>query len=150
MSKVRKAPLPKDLGLWQFVRQGDFLDGYGVQTALNARDAARIAMTLPGWASGLLWLRNRLVAPFGLKGTPVRDDTIGPFPVVSETPNEVIVGFDDRHLNFRIAVHRQDDQVYGATWVHCNNGFGRFYLAAIMPFHILIMRNAMRRVAKAG
>jgi len=50
-------------------------------------------------------------------------------------------------LDFRVAVISQDDQIFLATWVHPNNIGGRLYLRAIMPFHVAISRNALRRVA---
>ena len=37
-----------------------------------------------------------------------------------------------------------------ATWVHRNNWIGRVYLILVMPFHIAIVRNAMRQIAKAS
>jgi hypothetical protein len=43
-------------------------------------------------------------------------------------------------------VLRQSGMVYGATWVHCHNLAGRAYLASVMPFHILMSRNALGRV----
>jgi hypothetical protein len=35
-----------------------------------------------------------------------------------------------------------------ATWVHRNNLLGRLYLLAVMPFHVLIVRDSMRRIAR--
>jgi hypothetical protein len=78
-------------------------------SALNARRAAeRMLARGPQWIERLLVLRNRLVAPFGLKtpdpaGTNSAD-TIGIFPVVSETPARLVAGFDDKHLDFRVVV----------------------------------------------
>jgi hypothetical protein len=34
--------------------------------------------------------------------------------------------------------------------VHRNNLLGRIYLAVVMPFHVLIVRDAMRRIARQG
>jgi hypothetical protein len=42
----------------------------------------------------------------------------------------------------------QAGNVYLATWVHTHNIGGRLYLAAILPFHVLIARNALGRVAQ--
>ena len=36
------------------------------------------------------------------------------------------------------------------TWVRPRNLFGRAYLACVMPFHILIVRNAMARIGRSG
>ena len=76
---------------------------------LDARRAAeRMMARQPRWAEALLSLRNLLVAPLGLKtsgaGLAAPRDMIGIFPVVSETPDRLIAGFNDRHLDFRVVV----------------------------------------------
>lgn len=89
-------------------------------------------------------LRNTLVRPFGLKtGEPDRPI----FPTCHETENELILGTDDRHLNFRIGLIRAEGRLYMSTWVHPHNLWGRAYLRLVMPFHILISRGAVARMA---
>ena len=80
---------------------------------------------------------------------PETADRVGLFPFESETPTELIAGFDEKHLDFRISVPSHDAKVSLATWVSPHNIGGRLYLAAIMPFHIAIARNALARVARA-
>ena len=75
---------------------------------------------------------------------------MGPFPVESETETELIAGFNDKHLDFRVSVRSEGGLVSLATWVHPHNIGGRIYLAAIMPFHILIARDALARVARSS
>ena len=74
---------------------------------------------------------------------------MGPFPVELTSDTEVIAGFNDRHLDFRVSVVSRENRVYLATCVHTHNILGRAYLTLIMPFHILIARNALSRVAKS-
>lgn len=124
--------------------------------ALTADVVARQAFErLPFWFHGLLKLRNILVWPFGLRGdashVPAEVERMGIFPVVHQQPREVVLGFDDRHLNFRIVVTAEPagegaTRVRLMTLIHRNNGLGRVYLAAIMPFHKLIARQALSRV----
>ena len=62
-----------------------------------------------------------------------------------------MLGFDDRHLDFRIVVEsdRLTDErtsVRVMTLVKRHNRLGRFYLAAIMPFHKLIVASTMTRI----
>lgn len=148
---VAACPLPADSALHGYTAPGDFLDCYRVDSPLKARPAAEIIVAFPGWAQGLLGLRNLLVAPFGLAGeAPEGMARIGIFPVVSETEDELIAGFDDRHLNFRVAVLARDGRIHLATWVHPHNTGGRMYLRAVMPFHVLIVRNALARVERAA
>lgn len=75
-------------------------------------------------------------------------DRIGIFPVKQETENELIAGFDDKHLNFRVSVLSNQGQISLATWVAPHNMGGKIYLAVIMPFHIAIARNPLARVAR--
>jgi len=124
---------------------------------LVARQAAeRMMGRSPRWVERLLALRNALVAPLGLKtsgaGEPRTKGIIGIFPVLSETPDRLVAGFDDSHLDFRVVVDVSacDDgqQVTATTLVRTNNWLGRIYLAVILPFHRLVVRALLRQVAR--
>ncbi|WP_018235862.1 DUF2867 domain-containing protein [Ensifer sp. BR816] len=114
---------------------------------LTALEAARRALgSAPRWIRNLLALRNRIVAPLGLKAAAPAGDAslVGIFPVLSGSEREAVLGFDDRHLDFRIVVEVRDgpadSQVIGVTTlVRRRNLFGYFYLAAITPFHKAIV-----------
>ena len=136
-----------------------FIDAYSIvidNAALDARRAAEKMLARgPLWIETLLSLRNRLVAPFGLK-TPLptgtgATDTIGIFPVLSESSNRLVAGFNDKHLDFRVVVdvatsdHGQ--RVTATTLVLTHNLLGRVYLAIILPFHRLIVRTLLRQIA---
>jgi hypothetical protein len=139
-----------------------FVDAYRVAidgTAFNARRAAeRMFGRGPRWIEALLALRNAIVAPFGLKksglGEPAPGGMIGIFPVLSETQQRLVAGFNDHHLNFRVVVDvaaadaDADQQVTLTTLVLTHNLLGRAYLAAILPFHRLIARVQLRQVAE--
>lgn len=146
---VTRAPLPRISLLHERFRTGDFLDCFSVAADLPPRSAAAIITDFPAWAMGLVRLRALMVAPFGLSRTgPEAADRIGIFPVEHESEREIVAGFDDRHLDFRVSVCSQDGRVSLATWVRRHNTGGHLYLAAIMPFHILIARNALARVGR--
>ena len=76
---------------------------------------------------------------------------IGIFPVVSETPDRLVAGFNDRHLDFRVVVDVTPPgdvrQVTATTLVLTHNWLGRAYLAIILPFHRMIVRALLRQVA---
>ncbi|MCB1383401.1 MAG: DUF2867 domain-containing protein [Notoacmeibacter sp.] len=128
------------------------------QGGLDAERAARLALDrIPVWAQVLMRLRNALVAPFGLKaapdGTLPPEASIGTFPVISRAPDKVVLGLDDKHLDFRIVItvdpaSRAPQRVSATTMVRINNGFGRAYLAAVMPFHKLIVPVTLRQILK--
>ncbi|WP_434287964.1 DUF2867 domain-containing protein [Celeribacter sp. SCSIO 80788] len=149
MAQVQHTPLPATSRLWSKVLPDDFIDGYAVESKLSPREAANIGLTMPGWADALLNLRNRIVKPLGLK-TESSDSGDGAiFPVEYEGTDELIIGTDDRHLNFRICIRQEAGRIHMATWVHRNNALGRAYLMIVKPFHVLIVRDAMRRIARA-
>ena len=136
-----------------------FADAFCIEIGDRELDARRAAEQMmarqPRWAEALLSLRNLLVAPLGLRtsgaGLVPPRDMIGIFPVVSETPDRLIAGFNDRHLNFRVVIDVTAPgdirQVTATTVVRTNNRFGRIYLAIIMPFHRLIVPALLRQVA---
>ncbi len=148
MKQVHHSPLPAESRLWTKVSQGDFIDGYAVESTLSPRAAANLALTMPGWADALLKLRNTLVKPFGLKTESAATGDGAIFPVEYEGEDELIIGTDDTHLNFRICIRQEAGRVHMATWVHRNNTLGRVYLALVKPFHVLIVRDGMRRIAR--
>jgi hypothetical protein len=137
-----------------------FTDAFCIEVSdhdLDARRAAeRMMARQPRWAEALLSLRNLLVAPLGLKTSGASlaapRDMIGIFPVVSETPERLIAGFNDRHLDFRVVVDVTPAggvrQVTATTLVKTHNWLGRTYLAIIMPFHRLIVPALLRQVAR--
>jgi hypothetical protein len=136
-----------------------FIDAFSIVVdggALDARHAAeRMTARQPRWAEALLALRNMLVAPFGLKtsGTSgaVPKEMIGIFPIVSETPDRLVAGFNDKHLDFRLVVDvsssGRSQRVTATTLVLTHNWLGRTYLAIILPFHRPIVRSMLRQVA---
>lgn len=150
-AKVMAAELPAHSQLQSRKSATDFLDCYSVKSSLPPRRAAEIITDFPSWANFLLQVRRVVTTPFGLSNDgPEAPDKIDPFPVETENDNELIAGFNDKHLNFRVSVMSHDGRVLLATWVHPHNIGGRIYLKAIMPFHILISRDALSRVAAAS
>jgi hypothetical protein len=139
-----------------------FVDAFSLETdghALDARHAAERIMTRqPRWAEALLRLRNLLVAPFGLKTSGASKaaprEMIGIFPVLSETPDRLVAGFNDKHLDFRLVVDVANagaatQNVTATTLVLTHNWLGRTYLAIILPFHRLIVPTLLRQVPGA-
>ena len=135
-----------------------FMDAYRLDVdgaALDARQAAmRMMARAPRWVDALVVLRNIIVAPFGLKTSGAERaprDIIGIFPVVSETPERLVAGFNDKHLDFRVVVDvatfGQKQSVTATTLVLTHNWLGRTYLAIIMPFHRLVVRAMLQLVA---
>ncbi|WFU24679.1 DUF2867 domain-containing protein [Bradyrhizobium sp. CB1717] len=138
-----------------------FIDAFtveiGTAPVINAREACtRMVLHGPRWIDVLLRLRNILVTPFGLKksgqGEHAPGGLIGLFPVLSETPERLVAGFNDSHLDFRIVVDVAGDaarrQATLTTLVRTNNLLGRTYLTLITPFHKLVARGMMGRIVE--
>ena len=122
-----------------------FADAYKVQAihGVNAIESTRMAFAhMPLWMRLLMGMRNRLGRLVGLKPAPK-----GGFPVVRESSDQVILGFDDKHLDFRVVVGVGGGFATVTTIVRWHNGWGRAYLAAIMPFHRAIAARVIEGVA---
>lgn len=159
---------PSDGALRRYYAEGDFLDGQWVPLPHPAPDAADLTIAtffnMPGWVKGLLALRDVLVTPLGLKtGRPddLRPPTCtaildrshaGVFAVQSATDDEVILGTDDKHLDFRVSILRSVPGDYAAmsTWVRPHNVLGRTYLAGVYPFHRIIVARCLANAPNLG
>jgi Protein of unknown function (DUF2867) len=135
-----------------------FADAYCIEVpgqALDAREATRrMTERPPRWTEALLSIRNLVVAPFGLKTSgkdekPPRE-TMGIFPIISETPDRLVAGFNDKHLDFRLVVDvasaSAGQRVTATTLVKTHNRFGRAYLTLILPFHRLVVASMLRKI----
>ncbi|OLP56155.1 hypothetical protein BJF92_20390 [Rhizobium rhizosphaerae] len=137
----------------------DWFDRYEMRLedgGLSAGEAARLILANPpAWAGWLMQLRNGLVRLAGLRGVAMKaGDEAGGFPILEERPERCVLGFNDRHLDFRIVVDiRQSGTgtLLGVTTlVKRHNLFGRAYLAAVGPFHRLIVPASLRQLQPQG
>lgn len=116
----------------------------------------------PSWVDSLFALRSKIVEQIGLQtGSEHSRDLkppyqigrrIGLFRIIDLNDQEVILGEDDRHLNFRTSLlltpHHKGSQLIISTAVKTNNILGVVYFAVVKPFHRLIvpiMAKAMAR-----
>jgi len=108
-------------------------------------------------------MRDAIVGLFGLKtAAALRSDTsprtprVGIFRIYETHADEVVLGEDDSHLDFRVAVSRsaaadgQPEVLTTVTVVHCHNLLGRTYIRVIAPFHRKVVRSALERAARSG
>lgn len=161
ISAIRLVATPLQAELSSGLTPIDFADCYHGHTSRRGLAALQVAHAMfeqpPGWVNALMALRNRIVRWFGLK-TPesvapgVRGNQVGIFPLLSQSPAEVVLGLDDKHLDFRIwlAVRDKADgtEVWTSTLVRFNGASGRVYLFVIMPFHKLLVRHMLRRALR--
>lgn len=159
---------PQSGALMRHYTQGDFLDSQIAplpDPTLTAADLAVLTFfAMPRWVMTLLGVRDALVRPLGLKtgksegfALPTREDLLsgrydGVFAVQSVTADEVMLGIDDRHLDFRVAILKTvapRDHVAISTWVHPHNFGGWLYLWAVYPFHKLIVWRMLANIRDA-
>ena len=167
---VQKVDLPtKTLAALAFPRI-DYADAYRMRLpdgAPNDIDAVAHAAlgTAPRWVTLLMRLRDWLVGMIGLKTsrqTAWRNlghnrlqagDRLGVFKVFDRCADELLLGEDDRHLDFRLSVLISSDGsaswVVVSTVVRFNSWLGRAYFLPVQPLHKLIvpamLRNAYQR-----
>jgi hypothetical protein len=165
---VRLPPQSSITGLYDST---SLADAFAVRlpsgTALDSEVLWRFVMAQqPSWIGWLTNVRDAIVACFGLKtarrlaNLPDEEagrDRIAFFKVYSRSETEIVLGEDDRHLNFRLSVLRSPDsspppggQLTVSTVVHCHNRLGRAYIWVIAPFHRLIVKASLRRAAQVG
>ena len=170
--RVHKVDLPTGTLVARAFQRKDYADAYRVRlpagTPNDLDTVVRAALgTAPSWIALLMWLRDRIVAPVGLKtsrpieqrdlahGTFQVGEALGIFKVFDRADDELLLGQDDRHLDFRVSVLVQhdgsDDWATVSTVVRFNNWMGRAYFLPVRPLHNLIvpamLRSAYRRHA---
>lgn len=132
----------------------DAFSGRANRTYVNAEQAARAVFdNQPLIANCLMTLRDVFVAPLGLRASVDFSDRglgkVDVFPIISNTSTEIVVGGDDKHLDFRIWISIQPSlngsEVTISTLVKINNLLGKTYLSIIMPFHRLLSRSLLQR-----
>jgi Protein of unknown function (DUF2867) len=123
--------------------------------------ARRVMERPPIWIRGLMSLRNGIVSLLGLKPAQLalhekqgESSLAGAFPVISRAPERVVLGFDDKHLDFRIVVEAigvdaRRSQITVTTLVRPHNLLGRTYLAGVLPFHRIIVPAMLVQAAQA-
>ncbi|MGK5063479.1 DUF2867 domain-containing protein [Janthinobacterium sp. LB3P112] len=165
---VRAVALPPGASIAPLYAGSNLADAYavGLPSAgvrqMDMQALARVVLcSQPRWAQWLLAVRDTMVTPFGIKTAKqlaaMPDGRIGIFRIFAISDDEIIVGEDDSHLDFRLSVLRNRDagqEQFGSitfsTVVHCHNWIGRTYILLIRPFHKLIVRRTLARAVKGG
>jgi hypothetical protein len=162
---------PSESQVTRMYAKTDLADAYAIRLPDNAiTDPEMLARFVfshqASWVAGLMKMRDAVVAGFGIKTAKQLEGKLGSsgtrrirfFRIYDTFEHEVILGEDDKHLNFRLSVLLQKRQVPGgsarflvlSTVVQCHNRLGRTYIALIAPFHRLIAQSSLRRAAQVG
>ena len=145
-------------------------DAYSIElptgTSTNPELLARFIFAHQApWISTLIAVRDALVGGFGLKTAKQLASLhaqngagrLGIFKIYSTSSTEVVLGEDDKHLDFRLSVlcsgpssSEAKRQLTLSTVVHCHNRLGRLYIFLIAPFHRLVVQSSLRSAARVG
>jgi hypothetical protein len=131
----------------------DYIDSYRIIKSTN-EDIEKITsqiFKLPKWIITLMKMRDVIIRPLGLKTGKEMMSHKKPgdafFTKIVQNENELIMGENDRHLNFRVSVliDRVSSLIFMTTLVHYNNRMGKVYFFFIKPFHKIIVKSALRK-----
>jgi len=167
---VKQVALPSQSAVATAFKSVNLADAFAIQlpsdASRNPDVLARFIFSVqPSWIGALTSVRDAIVAGFGLKtakhlatlsGDPAAK-RISIFRVFGTSATEVVLGENDKHLDFRVSIlctpHAPPDtgnQLTLSTVVHCHNRLGRAYLSVIAPFHRQVVKASLRRAANIG
>jgi Protein of unknown function (DUF2867) len=160
--------VPNTSAINQHLQGSYFHDCYELSVQSMAPSALEIYLGVvsqtPRWINGLMAVRNRIVAAFGLKDLgnlgaidsykPAHayrvGDRVGIFSLLQLSDNEIILGDSDKHLDAKVSVCKlsanQHNAVAVTTVVHVHNALGRAYLFFVIPVHKFIVPAMLSRV----
>ncbi len=161
--------LPARCGVLQTFTSVNLADAFTIRlpaaASSNPDELARfIFAQQPGWVTALLSLRDLIMRGFGVKtasslaklADKAGRSRVGIFKVYSNGADEIVIGEDDSHLDFRISLLcsrgplLESRHLTMSTVVQCHNLLGRCYLFVIAPFHRVIVKASLRRAAQIG
>ncbi|MET0349875.1 MAG: DUF2867 domain-containing protein [Rhizobacter sp.] len=168
--RATEVALPAQSAITAVYPSVNLADAFAIPLPSTASDdpavlARFLVAQQPAWIGALTALRDVLVAGFGLKtakhlstlGGEGAAARIGIFKVYSANTTEVVLGEDDKHLDFRLSVLCADGpsphdgrRLTVSTVVHCHNLLGRTYLRVIAPFHREVVKASLARAARVG
>jgi hypothetical protein len=154
VNPVTAVPVPTDSLICRSLPRVDYQDAYAVTVPPGSPPdpeawAAAVLDSPPGWVAALMRFRNLAVAPFGLKtgGPRGADRRLLPFPLLDRTDDEVLLGLDDRHLDFRFSVLIRDGTLTGSTAVYLPSRLGRAYFLPVRAIHPAVVKAMIRGAA---
>lgn len=98
----------------------------------------------PHWVAALLALRQALVGLVGIE----RDDGSA-FATLERTEDEVLLGTDADHLDFRVSVHVAERAVTVTTLARAKRRRGRLYLVPVGLLHPIVVRSMLASAHRA-
>jgi hypothetical protein len=143
--RARAVPVPDTALLRAALPRVDASDAYAVPATDHDPQvwADAVFRDPPAWVVALLGLRQAVVGLVGIR----RADRSA-FATVARTDDEVLLGTDDTHLDFRASVLREDRRVVLTTVVHVHSGRGRLYWGVVRHVHPVVVKAMLARAAR--
>lgn len=145
--------------------KGSFLDKENKVDSFTVGKA--FFSSVPKWGEKLFMLRNKVVALFGLKVSEKPSNSaeilnnfkgevgeqIGLFKVFHKSDNEIVLGENDKHLDFRVSLlfsktEEEKKDLFISTTVIFHNWLGKLYFLPVKPFHKLIVPIMLKTIIK--
>ena len=112
---LRRTTPPPESVVAGWYENASLLDSYSIDLSSSKQHSMRVLATQavgepPAWIKALVAVRHAMVTPFGVKtSSEVRasraaNERVDFFPVQWESHDEIVLGEDDRHLDFRLSV----------------------------------------------
>ncbi len=147
MPGAREVPVSRTALLAGALPRVDWSDAHAVDCGPDAPAdpqvwADAVFRDAPGWVVAVLRLRDALVRAVGIGRS-------GPtaFATLDRTDDEVLLGTDGSHLDFRVSVLREPRRVVVSTVVQIHGARGRAYFALARHVHPAIVRAMLNHAA---
>jgi len=170
--EIKKIEFPATSILYQSKEKFDYADSFKGGPVGNGQnvDITQIGKAFftsgPKWGKKMFAFRNKVVRLFGLKTGAETDvvketdnftceveERVGLFKVFNKTSNEIIIGEDDKHLDFRISLlfdknrgEKDENSLTISTTVKFHNWLGVLYFLPVRPFHKLIVPAMLKNI----
>jgi hypothetical protein len=152
-----------------------YIDSFQGQYLINDHDydiieIGKLFLTSgPKWANSLMSIRDKIVGLFGLKTAQQLTvdkrnhdnfrfepgEQLDIFKLFSRSVNELVLGDDDKHLNFRVSLlldsksdNKKKRNVIITTVVKYRNLFGRIYFIPVRPIHKIIVKGTLKEMIR--
>ena len=172
LTYMKRVNLPQN-SILRFDKSFEFIDAFEANfndknNEINIFEITRMFFNSdPKWIEKIFLLRNKIVKSFGLKiPESIKNrkekiqnlkfeinEQIGIFKVFNITENEIILGEDDKHLDFRVSLYLGKENIETksltiSTNVKFNNSFGKIYFIPVKPFHKIIVPTMLKGILK--
>lgn len=169
--KIIKTAIPEGSVLFKEENFFDYADSFkgelNTKRNISTNEIGRAFFTsTPQWGKNMFAFRNSIVKMFGLKTGTDNSKSLSPddfkievgeqlgiFKIFDKTANEIIMGENDKHLDFRVSIFYNKAQNSSkvnfltiSTTVKYHNWMGILYFLPVRPFHQLIVPVMLKKM----